>query len=253
VCAGYLGVPEERLLLTNGLDEGLLAAAIGWLQRERHVIPEAVIVEPAFGMYADCAEATGGRIVTVPPRPSFEFPLEETLAALTPATRLVFVTTPGNPTGVLISRADVRTLARALPREALLFVDEAYAEFTDEHFLDELDAHPNVVVGRTFAKAQGLAGLRVGAVVGVPETVARLRRSLPPYSINVAAAVALVAALGDRAHLAWYRDQVTRTSCSCASARMPRPSSRRCAAGACGCAIDRRSRAAPAAFGSRPE
>jgi histidinol-phosphate aminotransferase len=210
-CADYLGVPEERLLLTNGLDEGLLAAAIGWLRREREVEPEAVIVEPAFGMYADCVEATGGRIVTVAPRPAFDFPLEETIAALTPATRLVFITTPGNPTGVLISQADIRALARAIPREALLFVDEAYAEFTDEHFIHALDAHPNVVVGRTFAKAQGLAGLRVGAVVGVPETIARLRRTLPPYSINVAAAVALVAALGDRAHLAWYRDQVSRS------------------------------------------
>jgi histidinol-phosphate aminotransferase len=207
-CAAYLGVPEDRLLLTNGLDEGLLAAAIAWLQRERTVEPEAVIVEPAFGMYADCVDAVGGRIVTVAPRPGFDFPIEETLAALTPATRLVFITTPGNPTGVLIARADIRRLAQALPRAALLFVDEAYAEFTDEHFLGELDAHPNVVVGRTFAKAQGLAGLRVGAVVGVPDTVARLRRALPPYSINVAAAAALVAALGDRAHLAWYRNQV---------------------------------------------
>jgi histidinol-phosphate aminotransferase len=210
-CAAYLGVPEERLLITNGLDEGLLAAAIACLQREPAVAPEAVIIEPAFGMYADCVEATGGRIVTVLPRPSFAFPLDETLAALSPATRLVFVTSPGNPTGVLVGREDIRTLARALPAGALLFVDEAYAEFTDEHFLADLDAHPNVVVGRTFAKAQGLAGLRIGAVVGAADAVARLRRSLPPYSINVAAAVALVAALGDRAHLAWYRGQVARS------------------------------------------
>ena len=196
-CAAYLGVDEDWLLVTNGLDEGLLAAAMACLQRARGVEPEAVIIEPAFGMYADCVEATGGRIVSVQPRPSFEFPLEETLASLTAATRLVFVTSPGNPTGVLVSADAIRTLALAVPPEALVFVDEAYAEFTDEHFLPYLEAHPNVVVGRTFAKAQGLAGLRVGAVVAVPETLARLRRSLPPYSINVAAAVALVAALAD--------------------------------------------------------
>jgi len=210
-CASYLGVAEDWLLLTNGLDEGLLAAAIAYLQRARGVEPEGVIIEPAFGMYADCVEATGGRIVTVLPRPSFVFPLQETLAALTPATRLVFVTSPGNPTGVLIDRADIQALARALPPEALLFVDEAYAEFTTEHFLPHLEAYPNVVVGRTFAKAQGLAGLRIGAVCGVPDTIARLRRALPPYSINVAAAVALVAALGDRGHLAWYRAEVERS------------------------------------------
>lgn len=207
-CAAYLGVDEDWLLVTNGLDEGLLAAAMACLQRARGVEPEAVIIEPAFGMYADCVEATGGRIVSVQPRPSFEFPLEETLASLTAATRLVFVTSPGNPTGVLVSADAIRTLALAVPPEALVFVDEAYAEFTDEHFLPYLEAHPNVVVGRTFAKAQGLAGLRVGAVVAVPATLARLRRLLPPYSINVAAAVALVAALADGPHLEAYREHV---------------------------------------------
>ncbi len=210
-CARHLGVEEDRLLLTNGLDEGLLAAAIALLQRGRSdAVPEAIIVEPAFGMYADCTEATGGRIVTVMPRPDFAFPLEETLAAVTPATRLVFLASPANPTGLLIPHAAVHTVARALAG-GVVFLDEAYADFTDAHFLGELAAAPNVVVGRTFAKAYGLAGLRIGAVVGEPGLVASLRRSLPPYSINVAAAAALTAALADRAYVEWYRDQARRS------------------------------------------
>ena len=129
------------------------------------------------------------------------------LAAITPRTRVIYLTSPGNPTGLLVPAAAVHALARALP-DGLVFVDEAYADFTDAHFLGELRGAPNVVVGRTFAKAYGLAALRIGAVVGDEAVIARLRRSLPPYSINVAAAVALEAALGDQAHLDAYRAQV---------------------------------------------
>ena len=207
VCARHLGVDPARLLLTNGLDEGILAAAIAWLQRDPGAAagaPEGLIVEPCFGMYADCIEAAGGRIVRVAPRADLAFPLEATLAAITPRTRVIYLTSPGNPSGLLVPHEAVHALARALP-DGLVFFDEAYADFTTTHFLGELAAAPNVVVGRTFAKAYGLAALRIGAVAGSDAVVARLRRSLPPYSINVAAAVALEAALGDPAHLDAYR------------------------------------------------
>jgi len=222
VCARHLGVDPARLLLTNGLDEGILAAAIAYLQREPTPLsrsasrstsrtgdgaPEGLIAEPCFGMYADCIEAVGGRIVRVAPPADLAFPLDAVLAAITPRTRVIYLTSPGNPTGLLIPHAAVHALARALPH-GLVFIDEAYADFTDAHFLGELDAAPNVVVGRTFAKAYGLAALRIGAVVGDAAVIAQLRRSLPPYSINVAAAVALEAALGDQAHLDAYRAAV---------------------------------------------
>jgi histidinol-phosphate aminotransferase len=210
VCAAYLGVDPSRLLLTNGLDEGILAAAIAYLQRDPGGAagrPEGLIAEPCFGMYADCIEAVGGRIVRVAPPADLQFPLDAVLAAITPRTRVIYLTSPGNPTGLLIPHAAVHALARALP-DGVIFVDEAYADFTEAHFLGELPAAPNVVVGRTFAKAYGLAALRIGAVVGDEAVIARLRRSLPPYSINVAAAVALEAALGDQPHLDAYRAQV---------------------------------------------
>jgi histidinol-phosphate aminotransferase len=210
VCARHLGVDPSRLLLTNGLDEGILAAAIAYLQRDPGGVagtPEGLVAEPCFGMYADCIEAVGGRIVRVAPPADLQFPLDAVLEAITPRTRLIYLTSPGNPTGLLIPSAAVHTLARALP-DGLVFVDEAYADFTDAHFLGELRAALNVVVGRTFAKAYGLAALRIGAVVGDEAVIARLRRSLPPYSINVAAAVALEAALGDQPHLDAYRAQV---------------------------------------------
>jgi histidinol-phosphate aminotransferase len=253
-CARFLGVSENQLLLTNGLDEGILAASIAYLQREPPSgvdtpsaerggerpasapaetmidepapqqdasanpasaataaaagAAEAIIVEPAFGMYADCVDATGGRVITISPLPEFEFPLDDTLAAITSRTRLVFLTSPGNPTGLLIPRDALRAIATRLPAGALLVLDEAYADFTDEHFLDELPRWPNIVIGRTFAKSYGLAAVRIGAMIGAPDVIARLRRSLPPYTINVIAATVLGVALADRAHVDAYRQQV---------------------------------------------
>jgi len=222
----FFGVDESRLLLTNGLDEGLMAASMACLLRGargagngdapeaiREAIPEAIIVEPAFGMYADCVEATGGRAVRVSSDASLAFPLDAVLARITESTRLIFLTSPGNPTGLPIPRPALRALARRVPADALLFLDEAYADFVDASspdrpFLDELPQWPNIVVGRTFAKAYGLAGIRIGAVIGAADAIARLRRAVPPYSVNVAAAVALVAALEDQAYVQEYREQV---------------------------------------------
>lgn len=216
--AAFFGVPEAWVLLANGLDEGLdlvSRAALGWGapaapngRRTRRTgrrggSPEAVIVEPTFEMYARCAAAAGGRVRSVPPRSDFAFPLDRVLAVIGPRTRLVFLCTPNNPTGQLVARDEIVAVARAAPG-ALVLVDEAYAEFAGRSLIGPrgLEAPPNVVVGRTFAKAFGLAGLRAGALVARPETLDRVRRLAPPYSLNVCAATALRAALQDREHLA---------------------------------------------------
>ncbi|HEX7084961.1 MAG TPA: histidinol-phosphate transaminase [Vicinamibacterales bacterium] len=210
--AAYLGVPESCLLLTNGLDEGIFIAAVLALQRRpADGPPEAVIVEPTFDMYAISAAACGASVVRVPPQPDFRFPVDATIAAITPRTRVVYVTSPNNPTGVRIANADLRAVARALPPEALLFVDEAYHDFCGDTLIPELGTLPNTVVGRTFAKAHGLAALRAGALVGVQEVIAALRPVIPPYSLNVAAAAALRAALVDTAHVQAYVDEVRRS------------------------------------------
>ena len=207
--AQYLGVPETSLLLTNGLDEGiLLAAVIGQKRRPADGDAESIVILPAFDMYAITVEAVGGRLVFVSPRADYTFPLEDTLAAISPHTRTVFITSPNNPTGVRVSNDAIRTVARALPADALVFVDEAYHDFCGDTVVHELGSLPNVVVGRTFAKAQGLAALRAGAIVAVPETLDAFKPVIPPYSLNVVAAAALRAALADRDYLAWYVGQV---------------------------------------------
>ena len=208
-CASYLGVTRDRVQLVNGLDEGIHAVSFAYLQRAADGTQhEAIIPVPAFDMYAACASVASARIVEVQPRADFSFPLEETIGAITPNTRVAFLTSPNNPTGVAISREDVGRVASALPPDAVVFLDEAYVDFARESFLDVLSDWPNVVLGRTFAKAQGLAAIRAGCVVADAAVIARLHPFVPPYSINVYARSAIVAALDDRDHLVWYRGQV---------------------------------------------
>jgi len=160
-------------------------------------------------VYLVSADAAGGRVVPVPLTDDFGFPLADVVAAITPRTRIIFVTDPNNPTGQSVPAGALQTIAAAAP-DALVFVDEAYAEFRGDITVDRalLDTHTNIIIGRTFAKAHGLAAIRVGALVGAPSTLETLRRVVPPYSLNVAAAVALPAALGDQDHLTRYLGEV---------------------------------------------
>ena len=207
--AGYLGAPADRVTLTNGLDEGIMALAVAYLRPPvGGPVPEALVPEPAFEIFRFDTAVAGGTLVQVMPRADFSFPLDNVLAAITDRTRVVFLTNPNNPTGVSMPLAAIRTLASRVPTGAIVFVDEAYAEFAGVSFIPELADYPNVVVGRTFSKAFGLAGLRIGCLVGAPDTVDPIRRAVPVYSVNVAAAVAIQAALDDLDQLHDYMRQV---------------------------------------------
>lgn len=209
-CAARLRVEPESLLLTNGLDEGILITAMVALRNGVRAAPaEGLVVVPAFDMYAACTDAVGGSVVEVPLGASFEFPVDAVLAAVTDRTRIIWLTNPNNPTGQSIPRDAIARVARAA-RNTVVFVDEAYVDFGGESLVgDPMMAElPHIIVGRTFAKAYGLAGIRAGAVIGQRETIARLRPAIPPYSINVCAAAALPAAFGDTAHYDWYVGQV---------------------------------------------
>ena len=196
-----LNVPAGWAQLTNGLDEGLHVAAQAAARGSAGAA--TIIVEPAFEMYAACADAAGLREIHVPPPADLSFPLDQVLRALDASVRLISVTDPGNPTGLPVASSAIERMAEAAP-QAIVFVDEAYADFSGRTAIPLLDRHRNVVVGRTFAKAYGLAALRVGALIGHPDTLALFRRLLPPYSLNIAAVRALEAALDDREYLGWY-------------------------------------------------
>jgi len=209
-CARHLGVPSDQVMLVNGLDEGIMSASIAYLrpQAGSGVVPEALVPEPAFEIFRFDTGVAGGRLVQVMPKPDFDFPLDEVLAAITPATRVVFLTNPNNPTGVSVPFEAIRAVAKAVPPQAIVFVDEAYADFAGRSFIPELPAFPNVIVGRTFSKAYGLAAIRIGALVGAHAALDPIRYATPVYSVNIAAVVALIAALGDQAYVDDYKQQV---------------------------------------------
>jgi histidinol-phosphate aminotransferase len=208
-CARYFGVSPHEVAITNGLDEGILAAAVACLRPSPDgFVPEAIIPQPAFEIFQFNAELIGARVVPVPPRADFAFALEEVLAAISPRTRVVFLTNPNNPTGVPMPLDAVRTVARRVPPGAIVFLDETYAEFAGATFIPELGAYPNVIVGRTFSKAHGLAGLRIGALLGTAAGLEPLKRVVPVYSVSIAAVAAIGAALQDGGHLAEYLRQV---------------------------------------------
>lgn len=206
-CARHFGVDPDWVLLTNGLDEGLLMAAVGHIARPRLHDAETIIPLPAFDPYPNSTAAVGATAVRVPPGPDFSFPTTAVIAAVTPRTRLVFLNTPNNPTGQLIPVADIARIAAAAPH-AIVIVDEAYIEFGGESFIPALEHHPNVLVGRTFSKAYGLAGMRVGVLIGRPPALDPVRDVTLPFNINAVAMTATLAALADDEFLPQYAAQV---------------------------------------------
>jgi histidinol-phosphate aminotransferase len=206
-CAQHFGVDPEWILLTNGLDEGILMAAVGHIARTRAHDAETIVPLPAFDPYPNATAAVGATAVRIPAQPDYAFQTEAVLRAITPRTRMIFLNTPNNPTGQLISIRDLTRIADAAPH-AIVFIDEAYIEFGGETFLPALPRYANVLVGRTFSKAYGLAGMRVGIVIGQSRALDPVRAVTLPFNINGVAIAATLAALEDREFLPRYARQV---------------------------------------------
>lgn len=206
-CARHFGVDPDWVLLTNGLDEGILMAAVAHIAMPRLHDAETIIPLPAFDPYPNSTKAVGASAVRVPPGPGYAFPTEAVLAAITPRTRMIFLNTPNNPTGQLIPVQDIARIAAAAP-DAVVLLDEAYIEFGGTTFLPELPRFPNVLLGRTFSKAYGLAGMRVGVVIGQPPALDPVRGVTLPFNINAVAMTAVEAALGDTEFLPRYAAEV---------------------------------------------
>ena len=208
--AQHFGVDPDWVLLTNGLDEGILMAAVGHIAKARAHDAETIIPLPAFDPYANSTAAVGAAAVRVPPGLDFVFPTQAVIDAITPRTRMIFLNTPNNPTGQLISIPDLVRISEAAP-SAVVLIDEAYIEFGGTTFLPELPRFPNVLVGRTFSKAYGLAGMRIGVVIGQPQALGPVRAVTLPFNINGVALTAILAALGDTEFLPRYAAQVEKS------------------------------------------
>jgi histidinol-phosphate aminotransferase len=203
--AAHLGIAPEEILLTNGTDEAIHLICETYLEPG----DEALIGVPTFAMYEIYAAATGARVIPVLAAEDFRFPAEQVLAQITPRTRLIAVANPNNPTGALASHADLLRLAKAAPDAALL-VDEAYFEFSGETLMKLWRDVPNLFVSRTFSKAYGLAGLRIGVLAGNVEQMKLVRRVSSPYNLNSVALACLPDALADEAYVHDYVEEALR-------------------------------------------
>jgi len=210
-CARHLGIAPEYVHLTNGLDEGIQVVTSWARQNSGSRAPHMLVPEPTFEMYGEFAAMAGGQLTRLEPLEDFRFPLEDLLERISTETRAIFLTDPNNPTGLGVPAGAAETLAEAA-QDALVLVDEAYADFSGRTLIGPLlDRRKNVVIGRTFAKGHGLAGLRIGAVVAHPDTIDQLERLLPPFNVNICALRGLEAALGDVAYLERYVAETRRS------------------------------------------
>lgn len=199
----FLGLDAAQVLLTNGVDEAIHLLCSTYLEPG----DEAIIVVPTFAMYAIFAQAEGARLVQVLSGENFAFPFEEVLSRISQRTRLVAVANPNNPTGVAVACDILLQVARAAPQAAVL-VDEAYFEFHQETMLDHTARPSNLFVARTFSKAYGLAGLRLGILAGDAGQMTMVRRSASPYNVNAVALAVLPEALRDQEYVKNYVAEV---------------------------------------------
>jgi histidinol-phosphate aminotransferase len=192
------------LFLTNGGDEALTLLAKALLGPG----DEAVIPTPTFGAYVFSTRLMDAEPVLIPLNAALAVDLPAMTRAITPRTKLIYVCNPNNPTGLLLSAAEIRSFLSAVPPSVAVVLDEAYAEYvTSPDFLSGvrlLAEYPNVITVRTFSKIYGLAAMRLGYGIAHPDIAAMVQRVRNPFNANFLVQEAALAALADTA----FRDRV---------------------------------------------
>lgn len=199
--AEVYGVRAEQVMIGRGSDEAIDLLVRALCRAERDAV---VIAPPVFGMYAVCARLQGAPIVEAPLRDYPDGWVADLAAMRDLATarraRIVFLCSPGNPTGELIPLAAIRAMAQALSGRALVVVDEAYIEYADAPSAASLiDEYPNLAVLRTLSKLHALAGARIGCLLADPALIAVLRRCQAPYPVPEPSAALALRALAPEA------------------------------------------------------
>jgi histidinol-phosphate aminotransferase len=191
-----LGVTREQIVLGNGSNDVLELAAQAFLRPGDH----AVYAQHAFAVYPLAVQARGATGIEVPAR-AYGHDLDAMRAAITPRTRVVFIANPNNPTGTWLPSAEVKVFLAAVPRDVVVVLDEAYDEYLEaaqrSHSVTWLGEHANLIVSRTFSKAYGLAGLRIGYGLMDAAVAALLNAVRQPFNVNSVAQAAALAALAD--------------------------------------------------------
>ena len=200
--SGWLDVDVESVAVGAG--------SVGLLQQIflTYVDPGDEVVYPwrSFEVYPVYTQLMAGTAVTTPLNAAHAFDLDAIAAAVTPRTKLLVLATPNNPTGTALSTTDLADLLDGVPPATIVVIDEAYREFLDpslgDPVRDLVPRYPNVLVTRTFSKAHGLAGIRVGYAIGHPEVITAIDKTLFPFAVNALAQAAAIAAIDATAEIA---------------------------------------------------
>jgi len=196
----YVSLPADHILVTNGSNQAMEIIARAYLAARDPV----QIISPVYNVFKLQCQLREADLREFYFREPFIPALPELLD--TPGQfKAIFLANPNNPTGIGLARADILALLQRHP-EALLVLDEAYAEFHDQPCADLVTRFPNLIVLRSFSKAFALAGIRCGYVLAQPATLAPLKQVFPPWSVSTITQAAATAALGD---LAYMRHLVT--------------------------------------------
>lgn len=199
--AEFLGVDAGNLLFGNGSDE-LLVFAVRALVGAGD---EVIIANPTFLIYEIATQVEGGKLIKVPMK-DFQYDLEAMKEKISAKTRLIFIANPDNPIGTYVSKDKLLKFLKAVPKDVVVVLDEAYYEFAKENAdypdgLEFFKLFPNLVITRTFSKAYGLSGLRVGYAVADEKLVNTLNKVREPFNVNLLAQAGAAAALDDKKHL----------------------------------------------------
>lgn len=193
-------VPADWITLGNGSNDILEIAAHAFVQKGQAV----VYSQYSFAVYALATQGVGARAIVVPAK-EYGHDLDAMAAAIDADTRLVFIANPNNPTGTFIPAAQIEAFLAKVPAHVVVVLDEAYNEFLapEQQFESAkwVQKYPNLLVSRTFSKAYGLAGLRVGFAIAQPALTDLMNRIRQPFNVNSLAQAAAIAALNDKPFL----------------------------------------------------
>lgn len=196
-----LGIDKNCLIAGNGSNEIIELLARGFLREGDEVLSS----ECSFLVYPILSQVCGAKFVSVPMK-DYRYDLKALAAAITEKTKLIFIANPNNPTGTYVTKQEVEEFLSRVPNHAVVCFDEAYVDFVDAKDFPHMIQHiksgkQNLIILRTFSKAYGLAGLRVGYGVASPEMIGYLHKIRQPFNVNSLAQTAAAAALDDRSFL----------------------------------------------------
>ena len=192
--AALKGLRPSQILCGNGSDEVLDLIFRAFCEPNEDGI---ITLTPTYGMYAVLANLNGIQQQCVCLTTDFQIDVPAVLNAIRPNSKLLFICSPNNPSGNVMSRTAIKEILKAF--KGLVVIDEAYIDFTDtESWLEDLSEHPNLVVTQTLSKAYGLAGIRLGICYASEEIIAVLNKIKPPYNINSLTQKAAISAISQR-------------------------------------------------------